>query len=130
MHPQLVSDFPHLELLAANVPKDIPMLLAYYNTTLALLLRIANARGGAGYVFNAGLFPSVRESLLFSIDPDIGLGKPGSLTSCILLAHKDRIREQRSTQALLRPHARRAPRHQRRGAEQRAAERTDRSTSS
>jgi nuclear pore complex protein Nup205 len=55
--------------------QDVPMLLAYHNTYLALLLRLANTRGGAAYVFNARLFQSVRDSVLFSIDPDIGLGK-------------------------------------------------------
>ena len=56
------------------VHQDVPMLLAYHTTNLDLLLRIASARGGAAYVFNAGLFQSVRESALFSVDPDIGLG--------------------------------------------------------
>lgn len=87
MHPQLVSHLPHLKLPAANIRKDIPMLLAYYNTTLALLLRIANSRGGAGSVFNAGLFLSVRESLLFSIDPDIGLGKLRLPVPCFSSSH-------------------------------------------
>ncbi len=50
------------------------MLLAYHNTNLALLLRITSSRDGANSVVSAGLFRSVRESLLFSIDPDIGLG--------------------------------------------------------
>lgn len=40
-----------------------------------LLLTISQSRVGAVYVMNAGLFPAVRASGLFSVDPDIGVGK-------------------------------------------------------
>ncbi|KAF2104008.1 hypothetical protein NA57DRAFT_70220 [Rhizodiscina lignyota] len=70
----LVDSYKNIPTDLPNAPAaDIPVLLAYYNTTFALLLRIASARGGAGAIFNAGLFNSARDSLLFSIDPDIGL---------------------------------------------------------
>ncbi|KAF2453191.1 nucleoporin Nup186/Nup192/Nup205 [Lineolata rhizophorae] len=52
---------------------DMPLLLSYYDAALALLLRIAQTKVGAALVLNAGLFAAVRESMLFSVDPDIGL---------------------------------------------------------
>ncbi|KAI9775555.1 MAG: hypothetical protein M1839_001033 [Geoglossum umbratile] len=52
---------------------DIPLLFSYYEAKLSLLLRISQTRAGATYVLNAGLFQSVRDSQLFSIDPDLGL---------------------------------------------------------
>lgn len=42
---------------------------------LSLLLRVAQTRSGAALVLNAGLFHSVRDSQIFSADPDIGFGK-------------------------------------------------------
>ncbi|KAI9790799.1 MAG: hypothetical protein M1816_004757 [Peltula sp. TS41687] len=57
-----------------NTPgPDIPLLLSYYNAKLSLLLRISQTKQGAAHIFNAGLFQSIRESTLFSIDPDLGL---------------------------------------------------------
>ncbi|KAK3059467.1 hypothetical protein LTS18_010810 [Coniosporium uncinatum] len=52
---------------------DIPALLAFYTALLALLLRISQTRLGATHVVNAGLFPAIRTSQIFSADPDIGL---------------------------------------------------------
>ncbi|OCL14310.1 hypothetical protein AOQ84DRAFT_42231 [Glonium stellatum] len=52
---------------------DVPLLLSYYDASLALLLRVCQTRLGAAHVLNAGLFQSVRESQIFSADPDIGL---------------------------------------------------------
>ncbi len=70
----LVDNIKHIseELRAASSPQ-VPVLLSYYDTSLALLLRICQSRLGAAYVLNAGLFPSIRDSQIFSIDPDIGL---------------------------------------------------------
>lgn len=56
---------------------DLPLLMAYYKGLLALLLSIAHTPTGAAYIFNAGLFKSVRDSLLFTIDPDIGIDMEG-----------------------------------------------------
>lgn len=53
----------------------MPLLLAYYDAMLSLLLRISQSKLGAAQVMNAGLFQAVRASELFAIDPDIGLGK-------------------------------------------------------
>ncbi|KAI9837296.1 MAG: hypothetical protein M1819_000370 [Sarea resinae] len=53
--------------------EDVPLLLSYYKAKLSLLLRISQTRVGAAAVINAGLFQSVRESQLFSVDPDLGL---------------------------------------------------------
>ena len=47
--------------------------ITYYTSTLALLLRLAQSRHGATALLNAGLFPSIRASALFSTDPDLGL---------------------------------------------------------
>ncbi|KAF1837783.1 hypothetical protein BDW02DRAFT_627713 [Decorospora gaudefroyi] len=70
----LVDNIKHMpqELRAAAAPQ-VPLLLSYYDATLALLLRICQSRLGAAYVLNAGLFPAVHDSHLFAIDPDIGL---------------------------------------------------------
>ncbi|OJD31210.1 nuclear pore complex subunit nup192 [Diplodia corticola] len=51
---------------------DIPLLLSFIDAYLALLLRISQTRAGAAQVLNAGLFSSVRESQIFSTDPDFG----------------------------------------------------------
>ena len=70
----LVDNIKHIseELRAASSPQ-VSILLSYYDASLALLLRICQSRLGAAYVLNAGLFPSIRDSQIFSIDPDIGL---------------------------------------------------------
>jgi nuclear pore complex protein Nup205 len=47
--------------------------ISYYTSVLALLLRLSRTRAGATALLNAGLFPSIRASALFSTDPDIGL---------------------------------------------------------
>ncbi|KAH7067601.1 nucleoporin Nup186/Nup192/Nup205 [Paraphoma chrysanthemicola] len=70
----LVDNLKHIpeELRAAAAPQ-ISALLSYYDAVLALLLRICQSRLGAAYVLNAGLFLSIRDSQIFSVDPDIGL---------------------------------------------------------
>lgn len=70
----LVDNIKHIpeELREAAGPQ-VPVLLSYYDASLALLLRICQSRLGAAYVLNAGLFPAIRDSHIFSIDPDIGL---------------------------------------------------------
>jgi nuclear pore complex protein Nup205 len=62
-------------LFHADIYTEIPLVLGYHNACLALLLRLAQSRGGSISVFNAGLFVAVRESEIFSADPDVGLGK-------------------------------------------------------
>ncbi|KAL5114135.1 hypothetical protein ACEQ8H_007979 [Pleosporales sp. CAS-2024a] len=70
----LVDHLKHMpeELRAAAAPQ-VAGLLSYYDGCLALLLRICQSRLGAAYVLNAGLFLSIRDSGIFSVDPDIGL---------------------------------------------------------
>jgi nuclear pore complex protein Nup205 len=70
----LVDNLKHIpeELRAAAAPQ-IAGLLSYYDASLALLLRICQSRLGAAYVLNAGLFLAIRDSQIFSVDPDIGL---------------------------------------------------------
>lgn len=71
----LVDNIKHIagELQAAAAPQ-VPVLISYYDASLSLLLRICQTRLGAACVLNAGLFQSIRESTVFSVDPDIGLG--------------------------------------------------------
>ncbi|CAN9265100.1 unnamed protein product [Alternaria alternata] len=70
----LVDNIKHIpeELRAAAAPQ-VPVLLSYYDASLALLLRVCQSRLGAAHVLNAGLFPAIRDSQIFSVDPDIGL---------------------------------------------------------
>lgn len=70
----LVDNLKHIpeELRIAAAPQ-VTALLSYYDAVLALLLRICQSRLGAAYVLNAGLFLSIRDSQIFSVDPDIGL---------------------------------------------------------
>jgi len=80
---------------------DVPLLLSYYEGKLSLLLRISQTRLGASYVTNAGLFQAVQESGLFSVDPDLGIGKYPSL-SLLILAKANRDRQFRRAQEVLR----------------------------
>ncbi|CAE7020686.1 nuclear pore complex subunit [Pyrenophora teres f. teres] len=70
----LVDNIKHIpeELCAAAAPQ-VPVLFSYYDASLALLLRTCQSRLGAAYVLNAGLFPAIRDSQIFAVDPDIGL---------------------------------------------------------
>ena len=65
--------------IANIISTDIPILLSYYETKLSLLLSISQTRSGAVHIVNSGLFQAVRGSGLFSVDPDIGVGKCRSL---------------------------------------------------
>lgn len=47
--------------------------LAYFHTSLALLLRLCQTPDGTQLVLNSGMFQTIDESTLFSTDPDIGL---------------------------------------------------------
>ena len=67
----------------ANFYPELSSVLSYYNTSLALLLRISQPRLGATHILNAGLLQAVRHSQLFSADPDIGLGTPTLLPRVI-----------------------------------------------
>lgn len=53
--------------------QDLTALLSYVHIGLSLLLRLCQTQDGATLVLNAGLFTAVRDSQLFSTDPDIGL---------------------------------------------------------
>lgn len=70
----LVDNIKHIpeELKAARGPQ-VSALLAFYEASLALLLRICQTHVGATSVLNASLFPSIRDSRIFDVDPDIGL---------------------------------------------------------
>lgn len=52
---------------------DLSSTLAYFHTSLALLLSFSETVDGAQLVLNSGLFPAVADSRLFSTDPDVGL---------------------------------------------------------
>lgn len=49
--------------------------MSYYESKLSLLTTISQSRVGAVHVMNCGIFPAVRASGLFSVDPDIGIGE-------------------------------------------------------
>ncbi|KAF2204144.1 hypothetical protein GQ43DRAFT_201218 [Delitschia confertaspora ATCC 74209] len=59
--------------LQGAASSQVTAFLSYYDASLALLNRICQTRVGAAHVLNAGLFQAVRESRIFSVDPDIGL---------------------------------------------------------
>jgi nuclear pore complex protein Nup205 len=46
----------------------------FYEAQLAMLEQLSQTRTGATQLLDAGLFEAVRDSQLFSADPDIGLG--------------------------------------------------------
>jgi len=54
---------------------DMPSFLSYYTALLTVLLRIARTRLGASQILHSGLFQAVRDSQLFSADPDVGFGR-------------------------------------------------------
>ena len=62
--PQDLRDTP-----AAN----IPLLLVFYSWQFSLLLTLSRSKRGASLITNAGFFPAIRASGLFSVDPDIGI---------------------------------------------------------
>lgn len=61
--------------LAEAPPTEVNALISAYTATLTLLLCLSRSRQGATEVMNAGLFQAVRESGLFTTDPDLGFGK-------------------------------------------------------
>ncbi|KAL7272150.1 hypothetical protein RUND412_005058 [Rhizina undulata] len=54
--------------------ESISYLMRSFKAATGFLLRISQTRVGAGHVLNAGLFQALRESRLFSVDPDLGVG--------------------------------------------------------
>ena len=62
-------------MLILHSPVDVPLLLSYYESKHCLLLTLSQSRSGAVHVMNAGLFPAIHASGLFSVDPDIGIGQ-------------------------------------------------------
>ena len=61
--------------LTDTFPIEMPSFLSYYTALLTTLLRIARTRLGASQILHSGLFQAVRDSQLFSADPDVGFGK-------------------------------------------------------
>lgn len=51
------------------------MQLLYIHAKLTVLLQICQSRVGAANVCGAGFFHNVKESGLFAIDPDLGVGE-------------------------------------------------------
>ncbi|EAW13129.1 nuclear pore complex Nup192/Nup205 family protein [Aspergillus clavatus NRRL 1] len=52
---------------------DTPSLLSYYESLLSLLQRLCQTKNGAIHVLKTGLFQAVRDSRLFTADPDLGI---------------------------------------------------------
>ncbi|KAJ8608970.1 hypothetical protein MRB53_039409 [Persea americana] len=67
---------------AIGVGSAASRLVQSCNGNLMILLRIAQTRAGAVLVLNAGFFPAVSESRLFSTDPELGfdIGNAEALT--------------------------------------------------
>ena len=53
--------------------QDVSLLLVFYSWKFSLLLTLSRSKPGASLLTNAGLFPAIRTSGLFSVDPDIGI---------------------------------------------------------
>ena len=66
-----IEDLP-MELREMSA-EDIPASLVFFEWKFSLLLTISQSRIGAGLLINAGLFPAIRSSSLFSVDPDLGI---------------------------------------------------------
>lgn len=73
-----------------NIPTELQTsdtnegaIVAYQEAGMCLLLCLSQTRYGAAQVLNAGLFSSIKQSELFSADPDIGLDidNPQALTT-------------------------------------------------
>lgn len=54
---------------------DVSMQLSNCHARLTLLLQISQTRTGATAVLNSGLFHLIKQSGLFSTDPDLGVGR-------------------------------------------------------
>ncbi|EEQ32268.1 conserved hypothetical protein [Microsporum canis CBS 113480] len=52
---------------------DTAQLLLFYESQLSLLQQLSQTKAGAAQLLDAGLFQAVKESQLFSADPDIGI---------------------------------------------------------
>ncbi|KAG9234772.1 nucleoporin Nup186/Nup192/Nup205 [Amylocarpus encephaloides] len=63
--------------LRESSPENLDMTLSCCKARLAVLLQISQTRFGASTVLNAGLFHSIKESSLFSTDPDLGVDIAG-----------------------------------------------------
>lgn len=78
---------------------EIDMYLSYVNAKLALLVQVSQTRSGATAVLGAGLFQIIRDSGVFSTDPDIGLGTSllpltkGCILTCLDIADVDAIKK-------------------------------------
>lgn len=59
--------------LRETTAADVPLLLVSFSWRLSLLLTLSRSKLGASLITNAGLFPVIRASGLFSVDPDIGI---------------------------------------------------------
>ncbi|KAI4173910.1 MAG: hypothetical protein LQ343_002678 [Gyalolechia ehrenbergii] len=68
---EAIRDIP--KELQDSEAQETPLLLAYYDSKLALLLTLSRTRHGATQIVNAGLFQMVRDSGIFSVDPDLGI---------------------------------------------------------
>ncbi|SMR47393.1 unnamed protein product [Zymoseptoria tritici ST99CH_3D1] len=58
---------------AFNGEDELAAALAFFHTSLALLLRLCQTPEGTQLVLNSGLFQAIDDSHLFSTDPDVGM---------------------------------------------------------
>lgn len=94
---------------------DTAILLAYYESLLALLQQLSQTKNGAISVLKSGLFESVRESRLFAADPDLGIGQFTLILIPVLphsiIANMSRHRQPRCSSKVLRSPLVCNPRH-------------------
>jgi nuclear pore complex protein Nup205 len=68
---------------------------------MLLLLQLSRTRTGAGALLDAGLLPTIRDSLLFRADPDLGFSLPATASGTNLNTTPFSKHNQRSTAASL-----------------------------
>ena len=61
-------------------PAQRPYLLSIFEARMLLLLQLSRTRPGATSILDAGIISSVRDSLLFRADPDLGFSLPSTNT--------------------------------------------------
>jgi nuclear pore complex protein Nup205 len=106
--PSRKSSQPYLAFNCSNTNTHVVRhhLLALYSTRMLLLLQLSRTRSGAGALLDAGLLPTIRDSLLFRADPDLGFSLPATasgthLTTTKAFATPSSKRQQQQTAASL-----------------------------
>lgn len=73
--------FPRTDLTLTSPKPDRPQLLSVFEARMLLLLQISRNREGAGSLLDAGVVSVLRDSGLFTADPDLGISIPNNTTT-------------------------------------------------